>query len=847
MSKRYLIAVLALALLLAASAAQAAPANATVITANHSYTATVAAGETVYFSFKPTVSATYTFYSEGTDDTYGYLYNADMGELGHDDDNGDGSNFGISQWLTAGTQYYYGARYYNANKFGQFGVRLVKSNNLSIRAVSSAWPDTNTLNEVISMVAEASCDSGSMTFEWRDAEGNIITNGVTSTADTSTLRMAIPAAQNLRYTCTVTDDFDTTQSVSFNPRFRNGFEVTTNGKSELYTAAGCPVSLRVDGHCNVGALRYQWYGDDGLIEGATSSYYIVPSVTGNAEYTCRVNDSYGNTGSVYFYVGVDNGFYIYDSGDGQAVAPGARVPITVQAYVDEGDLTYKWRYQTNDDETELDATGPTLTTGPINELCWYICEITDMYGNTRYAVYSFTVDNSLTVQEDEYGEIVVPYGSDYTVTVHASCSRGALSYEWVYFDGTNQFGDWPNAASITLEDVAHGGEVVVTVTDQYGNSRSVNWSVIVDSGLTVQAATDTTVVAQPGTTVTMGVTASANHGTLTYRWRGNGVGVDGNNATTPTLTITAGASGTRYVCEVTDGLGNWEYVEFYVLTEAAEALTLDRPVTFTAAGAHAIKKYTFRPTTTGAYTLQSSNSTNDPYVTLFDGDDEIDHADDELEEMNFRLSRTLTANRTYTFIVGAYNQGTASIVLTAGSSDMALPEAETERNLTLRVGQRVRFPVSNYDPEIDNYVLSASNVLTRSGDRFTAAKAGTVDLYVLNSDYYGDDEESFWTVWHVTVVSGAKVITAPSRLTAIGDEAFAGDTAARFVALGSGVTLVSANAFADSGVVQISVTGPLTRFMGGSLSGVDAVVLCPEGSLTEAYLVQYGYAYAYND
>ena len=91
-------------------------------------TATIsAAGQTVFFSFTPVETGTYIFSSSGSADTYGYLYDANLNQLASDDDSGQNSNFLISCQLTAGTLYYFGARYYNSSSTGYFYVLLHSS------------------------------------------------------------------------------------------------------------------------------------------------------------------------------------------------------------------------------------------------------------------------------------------------------------------------------------------------------------------------------------------------------------------------------------------------------------------------------------------------------------------------------------------------------------------------------------------------------------------------------------------------------------------------------------------------------------------------------------------------
>ncbi len=83
-------------------------------------------GEMVYFQFTPSESGVYTFTSDTSKDTYGYLYDSDFSEIANDDDGGIDNNFRITYNLEAGETYYFAARYYSSNNTGSFKVKLTK-------------------------------------------------------------------------------------------------------------------------------------------------------------------------------------------------------------------------------------------------------------------------------------------------------------------------------------------------------------------------------------------------------------------------------------------------------------------------------------------------------------------------------------------------------------------------------------------------------------------------------------------------------------------------------------------------------------------------------------------------
>jgi hypothetical protein len=81
-------------------------------------------GDIALFSFVSETDGTYIFYSESSNDTCGYLYDADMNEITKDDDSGTNANFKIVYELTSGEQYWYGAKFYSSSNTGSFTVRL---------------------------------------------------------------------------------------------------------------------------------------------------------------------------------------------------------------------------------------------------------------------------------------------------------------------------------------------------------------------------------------------------------------------------------------------------------------------------------------------------------------------------------------------------------------------------------------------------------------------------------------------------------------------------------------------------------------------------------------------------
>ncbi len=98
------------------------------------------------FSFTPSISGTYVYYSEGGYDTYGCLYDSYGNQLIYNDDGDIDLNFCVLYSLTAGTTYLYEARMLSSETYGSFSVLLQKLVEVESIAVTKL-PDQSTVNE----------------------------------------------------------------------------------------------------------------------------------------------------------------------------------------------------------------------------------------------------------------------------------------------------------------------------------------------------------------------------------------------------------------------------------------------------------------------------------------------------------------------------------------------------------------------------------------------------------------------------------------------------------------------------------------------------------------------------
>ena len=94
------------------------------ITENQTIRVAITGGQLTYIRFIPALPGVATITSVSNEDTYGYLFDANMNQIASDDDGGSGNNFLLTRRMNAGEVYYIGVRYYSSGRSGSFEVRV---------------------------------------------------------------------------------------------------------------------------------------------------------------------------------------------------------------------------------------------------------------------------------------------------------------------------------------------------------------------------------------------------------------------------------------------------------------------------------------------------------------------------------------------------------------------------------------------------------------------------------------------------------------------------------------------------------------------------------------------------
>ena len=434
----------------------------------------------------------------------------------------------------------------------------------------------------VTLAVEAHANNGELHYEWY-CDGQSLPDSDRASFTVDRVETATT------YECQVRDDYNNTNWVDFEVSVENHLKARVKGQpNRSYTSIGTAMNadlvLEVEASSDDSQLTYQWYragdgpGNRILLENETGTS-LRCSVTGQSNYLCVVSDRYQNTSSVSFEVYVENHFHAWCSNTGTIrevlyAERGKTVQLTAEASADSGNVFYSW---SSSDSQAVDAAQTnSVTTAPVVRQAYYYCTVSDEYGNTETLEFEVRIRNRLTVTAASPVSQTVPYDGSASFSVTAEATEGTLSYDW-YGSEVIEMNNTPN---LQLDHIRRSGSYTCMVTDSFGSSESVTFSVSVDNGFKAYVTgknPDTPdaaygeVFVDRGAGATLSVTASAATGELTYEWRvySPSMAYDGyyNRETIgngPTLTIENVESAGQYQCYVTDSFGTTKVVTFAV-------------------------------------------------------------------------------------------------------------------------------------------------------------------------------------------------------------------------------------------------------------------------------------------
>ena len=528
-----------------------------------------------YLKFTPAEDSAFAFYSlsDSGADTYATLFDESYAQVAQDDDGGEGWNFRVKYPLQAGHTYYLEVRQLNYGDavFTVYAetITFCVSRNGDRRVEASP-------GEEVTFSVTASSDTA-IHYQWyKDGE-----EAAGETGDAYTL-----VADGSHYIyCSVWDDNDENETVDFDLIVENHLAAYAAGSEysdeTLYVAVGQKAELNVTVSADdESALRCQWYREWEPIEGETGRALTTDAVTERVEYQFQVQDQYGNSCTVYFYIYPENHLKAYAAGTNQQsdvsipVSPGEGARLGVVASADdESGLQYAWY---KDDDPIEGAEAAAYTVDAVTEYTAFRCEVTDRYDNECHVWFYLYVENHLKAwpegNEEGDNEIWTTVGPGKTKALRVMVSADdmdGLTYQW---RDENNWEDLEGETSDTYE--AGAGYYTCTVTDPYGNRATAWFNLRVDNKLQAypegNEPEDQTayITVEAGQSKQLKVIATAEDMEgLTFRWERENEeswdweeleGEDSDTLRTPVNTRG------DWRCIVQDAYGNIEHVYFYV-------------------------------------------------------------------------------------------------------------------------------------------------------------------------------------------------------------------------------------------------------------------------------------------
>lgn len=260
--------------------------------------------------------------------------------------------------------------------------------------------------QTLSVTATAK-DKEDLSYSWYKYDDNYEPVEI-SGADGTTLTTD-PIRKYEYYYCTVTDKFGNRSSIDFRISVENGFDVypdpsvgTIQDDDDVvveFDSTDTPRALEVKVNADdKEGISYKWYyGSDAPVRVGDNSPRLVPDHRG--WYECTVTDKFGNYDNVYFYVKINNDLKASASGDTTVEAyagSSAALKVTATA-LNKDSIVYKW-YETNENgnnwtriENADTSTPGTCVIPSVDRDAYYVCEVTDTYGNYCEKDIYFTV------------------------------------------------------------------------------------------------------------------------------------------------------------------------------------------------------------------------------------------------------------------------------------------------------------------------------------------------------------------------------------------------------------------------------------------------------------------------
>lgn len=399
--------------------------------------------------------------------------------------------------------------------------------------------------------ASVTGNTGTLSYQWYLGSSAISgatsnTYNVTNIAASGTYKCKVTATVN---GCTATASNEVTITV---PTPTPGtISITTDPIIICYNSSAEIIATATG---NVGTLSYQWYNNDALISGATSSSYTTGNLTATSTFKCVItatqNGCTSSATTASKEVVVNNPLVtstVNISGDANVCA-GSTTTLTANATASTGaTLTYQWYKNSS---IISGATAQSYTTEAINAATAYKCVVTAKIGDCTSAPKEASVTVGIipiTLSDVTITPATADICSGATAQFTASATgSGTVTYQWKQAST-----EVATTAAFTTPALTENTTYTCYATSTYNGctlTKSANASVVV-----IKPAVGT--ISLEGGTIcyntskTLQAQATGNNGSLSYQWSTGGSDISGATSasyTTPSLTAT-----TAYTVNVT--------------------------------------------------------------------------------------------------------------------------------------------------------------------------------------------------------------------------------------------------------------------------------------------------------
>ena len=488
------------------------------------------------------------------------------------------------------------------NNIETVSVEVNLQSNLSVSYASDSYIAV-AIGGSATMAVQAE-SAGDISYQWyldRD-EGDIILEGETG----SSLTVSNIQAPE-RYECVILDSYIGSAYYCFTVDIIDDLTAEAVGDNSVTIRPDEGALLAVNAQGS-GTLSYQWrkylYDQYGRylcvpIDGATAATFNVTDIEYNGQQiVCEVTNSCDFRRQVDFWIYVDNDLSATYAGESNSltVELGKTADMTVLVTaIDTANMTYSWfkkEYDYDKDEwgepVKMSGSESNLTSDPAVAWTEYACQVTDRFEGVTWVSFYLQIDNSLQAFAGETGEnytsMTITPGEPAVLKVKVSASDDTgITYQWerrYVQSGVWRTEELPEVTGDTcdLSNQEAQGEYVCTVKDRYGNTCKVTFAITVDNAFSaVIAGTENDHWmyddVEPGEPFAMAVEARGNDLTgVTYLWSYNIYNPETDeyesgwleDATGSEYTADAVSAVGAYYCEVNDGYGNSETINFII-------------------------------------------------------------------------------------------------------------------------------------------------------------------------------------------------------------------------------------------------------------------------------------------